>query len=209
MDKRFAIIRIKGKLLYTTPVCGNTPKEEKDYVIKDVFYKRMEHTHMRCSHHDVKMVLGDFNVRVSRLNVVKYNLHNETYTNALRLIDYAGSRNIVVFSTRLQREKKHKATGLSSDRRKTKSAHCCYYKRKTNLQCYWRAYTSGTEYRLGSLVCCSKDMPPPMKWSLIIAVNQIFQQQQQCTILQLRKTLFSTGKYWHFPNFMMSFLKRL
>ncbi|XP_050331585.1 uncharacterized protein LOC126760169 [Bactrocera neohumeralis] len=51
--------------------------------------------------------------------VGKFSLHDETSPNGLRLIDFAGARNMVICSTRFQHKKIHQATWLSPDRKTT------------------------------------------------------------------------------------------
>ncbi|XP_054082831.1 craniofacial development protein 2 isoform X1 [Zeugodacus cucurbitae] len=121
VDERLATIRIKARFFNITLICAHAPTEEKDDVTKDAFYERLERTYERCPRHDVKVVLGDFNARVGKEGVFgttagKFSLHDETSPNGLRLIDFAGARNMVVCSTRFQHKKIHQATWLSPDR---------------------------------------------------------------------------------------------
>ncbi|XP_054085589.1 craniofacial development protein 2-like [Zeugodacus cucurbitae] len=121
VDERLATIRIKARFFNISLICAHAPTEEKDEVIKDTFYERRERTYERCRRHDVKIVLGDFNARVGKEGVFgttvgKFSLHDETSPNGLRLIDFAGARNMVICSTRFQHKKIHQATWLSPDR---------------------------------------------------------------------------------------------
>ncbi|XP_054089054.1 craniofacial development protein 2-like [Zeugodacus cucurbitae] len=111
VDERLATIRIKARFFNISLICAHAPTEEKDEVIKDTFYERLERTYERCPRHDVKIVLGDFNARVGKEGVFgttvgKFSLHGETSPNGLRLIDFAG----------VQHKKIHQATWLSPDR---------------------------------------------------------------------------------------------
>ncbi|XP_054082672.1 uncharacterized protein LOC105219245 isoform X1 [Zeugodacus cucurbitae] len=101
--------RLKAKFFNISLICA--------HVIKDTFYERLERTYERCPRHDVKIVLGDFNARLGKEGVFgptvgKFSLHDETSPNGLRLIDFAGTRNM----TRFQYKKIHQATWLSPDR---------------------------------------------------------------------------------------------
>ncbi|XP_054086336.1 craniofacial development protein 2 isoform X1 [Zeugodacus cucurbitae] len=121
VDERLATIRIKARFFNISLICAHAPTEEKDDVTKDAFYERLERTYERCPRHDVKVVLGDFNARVGKEGVFgttvgKFSLHDETSPNGLRLIDFAGVRNMVVCCTRFQHKKIHQATWLSPDR---------------------------------------------------------------------------------------------
>ncbi|XP_067647953.1 craniofacial development protein 2-like [Eurosta solidaginis] len=118
-DERLAAIRIKAKFFNISFVCSHAPTEEKGDEVKDAFYEQLERTYERCPRHDIKVVLGDFNARVAKSvfgpTVGEYSLHNETSPNGLRLIDFSGARNMVVFSTRFMHKNIHQATWLSPD----------------------------------------------------------------------------------------------
>ncbi|XP_054091892.1 craniofacial development protein 2-like [Zeugodacus cucurbitae] len=121
VDERLTTIRIKARFFNISLICAHAPTEEKDDVTKDAFYERLERIYERCPRHDVKVVLGDFNARVGKEGVFgtavgKFSLHDETSPNGLRLIDFAGARNMVVCSTGFQHKKIHQATWLSPDR---------------------------------------------------------------------------------------------
>ncbi|XP_050337803.1 craniofacial development protein 2-like [Bactrocera neohumeralis] len=124
MNERLATIRIKARFFNISLICAHAPTEEKDDVTKDAFYECLERTYEGCPRHDVKIVLGDFNERVGKEGVFgttvgKFGLHDETSPNGLRLIDFAGARNMVICSTRFQHKKIHQATWLSPDRKNT------------------------------------------------------------------------------------------
>ncbi|XP_050338963.1 craniofacial development protein 2-like [Bactrocera neohumeralis] len=122
--ERLATIRIKARFFNISLICANTPTEEKDEVTKDAFYERLERAYESCPRHDVKIMLGGFNAKVGKegifgTTVGKFSLHDEISPNGLRLIDFAGARNMVICSTRFQHKKIHQATWLSPDRKTT------------------------------------------------------------------------------------------
>ncbi|XP_049301896.1 craniofacial development protein 2-like [Bactrocera dorsalis] len=124
VNELLATIRIKARFFNISLICAHAPTEEKDDVTKDAFYECLERTYERCPRHDVKIVLGDFNARVGKegifgTTVGKFSLHEETSPNGLRLIDFAGARNMVICSTRFQHKKILQATWLSPDRKTT------------------------------------------------------------------------------------------
>ncbi|XP_049315675.1 uncharacterized protein LOC125779126 [Bactrocera dorsalis] len=124
VNERLATIRIKARFFNISLICAHAPTEEKDDVTKDDFYERLELAYESCPRHDVKIVLGDFNARVGKEGIFgntvgKFSLHEETSPNGLRLIDFAGARNMVICSTRFQHKKIHQATWLSPDRKTT------------------------------------------------------------------------------------------
>ncbi|XP_067619871.1 craniofacial development protein 2-like [Eurosta solidaginis] len=121
VDERLTAIRIKAKFFNISFICAHTPTEEKDDEVKYTFYEQLERTYQRWPRHDIQVVLGDFNARVGKEGVFgptvgKFSLHNETSPNGLRLIDFAGARNMVISSTRFMHKKIHQATWLSPDR---------------------------------------------------------------------------------------------
>ncbi|XP_067625202.1 craniofacial development protein 2-like [Eurosta solidaginis] len=120
VDERLAAIRIKAKFFNISFICAHAPTEEKDDEVKDIFYEQLERTYELCPRYDIKVVLGDFNARVGKEGVFgptvgKFSLHNETFPNGLRLIDFADVRNMVISSTRFMHKKIHQATWLSPD----------------------------------------------------------------------------------------------
>ncbi|XP_049304006.1 uncharacterized protein LOC125776321 [Bactrocera dorsalis] len=124
VNERLATIRIKARFFNISLICAHAPTQEKDDVTKDAFYECLERTYVRCPRHDVKIVLGDFNARVGKEDIFgttvgKFSLHDETSPNGLRLIDFAGARNMVICSTRFQHKKIYQATWLSPDRKTT------------------------------------------------------------------------------------------
>jgi hypothetical protein len=71
---------------------------------KDQFYEQLEWAYATCPSHDVKLVIGDANVKVGRKTVhqptiVKRSLHESTNENGLRLVDFAEGRQMAIKST--------------------------------------------------------------------------------------------------------------
>lgn len=116
ISERIATIRIKAKFFNITIICAHAPTNKKDDATKDDFYERLEEVYDRCPGHDIKIVLGDFNAKIGRENVFsptvgRFSIHEDTTTdNAIRLIDFAAARNMVISSTRFQHLDIHKAT---------------------------------------------------------------------------------------------------
>ena len=122
VNERLAALRIKGKFFNISLICAHAPTEEKDDLTKEEFYERLNEVYERCPHHDVKIVLGDFNAKVGKepifgQTIGKYSLHAQTSDNGMRLIDFAAANNMVVSSTRFPHLDIHKATWLSPDQR--------------------------------------------------------------------------------------------
>ncbi|CAD6996527.1 unnamed protein product [Ceratitis capitata] len=66
-------------------IFAHAPTKEKDDLAKDAFYERLGHTSERCSRHDVKIVLGDFNARETKEDIFgttvgKFRLHLHSFS---------------------------------------------------------------------------------------------------------------------------------
>ena len=66
MKKRIATIRIRAKFYNVSLICARAPTEEKDDVVKDAFYAKLEDVYDKYAADDAKIVLGDFNANVGR-----------------------------------------------------------------------------------------------------------------------------------------------
>ena len=96
------------------------PTKEKDDVVKDAFYAKLEDASDKCPVHDVKIVFLDFTSKVGREGIFgptvgQFSLHANTTSNGMRLIDFAAASNMVVCSTKCQYLDIHKATWMSPD----------------------------------------------------------------------------------------------
>jgi exonuclease III len=79
-SERPCSLRVKGKFVNITIICINAPTEEKGEERKDAFYDNLERLYLKAPKHNVKIVMGGFNVRVDKEygyapNVRKYSLH--------------------------------------------------------------------------------------------------------------------------------------
>jgi hypothetical protein len=75
---------------------------------------------MKAPKHDIKVVMGDFNAKVGKEsglapNVGKYSLHEETYNNGWRMIDFAITKNMAISSKLFQYKRIYKETWRSPD----------------------------------------------------------------------------------------------
>ena len=64
MNERLANIRIKAKFHNISLICAHAITEEKDDMVKDAFYAKLENLYDKYPAHDIKIVLGDFNAKV-------------------------------------------------------------------------------------------------------------------------------------------------
>ena len=117
MNERLAKIRIKVKFHNINLICAHASTEEKGNAVKFAFYANIENLYDKWPAHDIKIIVGDFNVKIgqegiSGPTVGPFSLHTTTLPNGVRLIDFAS----VVCSIILQHLNIHKATWLSADR---------------------------------------------------------------------------------------------
>lgn len=106
-DECLAKIRIKKKFFFQHNAdLRPTPAEEKDDVIKYVFY-------------DVEILFGDFSARVGKVGILgtSTNFHDQTLIKGLRLLYFAWARDMGVCRSRYQYKKIYQATCLSPDRK--------------------------------------------------------------------------------------------
>ena len=106
MNERIATILIRTKF-YISLICAQAPTKEKDSVVKDAFYAKLDFLHDKCTAYDAKINLGDFNVKVGREGIFgstvgQFSLHTNITSNGMKLIDYAAAPNMVLCSTKFQ-----------------------------------------------------------------------------------------------------------
>jgi methyltransferase-like protein len=63
---RISYLRIRGVFFNTTIVCVHAPTEEKVEIQEDDFYEDLERIYMKAPKQDIKVVMGDFNVKVGK-----------------------------------------------------------------------------------------------------------------------------------------------
>jgi len=80
---------------------------------KDSFYEELEQVFDHFPKYHMKMLLGDFNVKVGKENIFKptigqESLHQDSNDNGLRLVSFATSKNLVVKSRMFPHRNIHK-----------------------------------------------------------------------------------------------------
>jgi exonuclease III len=123
IDHRICTLRVKGRFNNLNLIYAHAPTEEKNENIKDTFCDDLETTITKCPK-NVKVLLGDFNVRVGSEDkesavVGKYGLHKESNDNGLRLIGLANALNMVIGSTTFPHKNIHLMTWRSPDGKTT------------------------------------------------------------------------------------------
>jgi endonuclease/exonuclease/phosphatase family metal-dependent hydrolase len=97
----------------------HAPTEDKDDVIKDSFYKEVEQILDQFPRYHMKILQGDFNVKVGREDIFKpiignESLHEASNDKGVRVVNFTTLKNIIVKSTFLHRDI-HKHTWTSPD----------------------------------------------------------------------------------------------
>jgi hypothetical protein len=87
---------------------------------KENFYDALDKAYMKCPRHDIKVIIGDLNVKVGtdyayEPNMGKEDLHEETNNNGQQLVYFAISRSMVIGGTHFPHKKIHKGTWKSPE----------------------------------------------------------------------------------------------
>ena len=91
ISKRICVVRMRSRFCNTAFVSVHAPHEENDETVKDVFYDQMENVYNNLPRNDVKIFLGDFNVKIGREEHYKSvtggnSKHEESNENGLRAV---------------------------------------------------------------------------------------------------------------------------
>jgi hypothetical protein len=95
----------------------HAPCEDKGDDVKDSFYEELGSVFDQFPRYDMKILLGDLNAKVSRENIFKPTIGNESLheirnDNGVRIVKFATSKNLVVRSTMFPHRRIHKYTSL-------------------------------------------------------------------------------------------------
>jgi len=90
-------------------ICTYAPTENSHEETKDTFYEQLEYTYDYISRYNTKIIVGDLNTQLGREEAYKqtsgsYSLHESSYNNGVRLINFAISKGMVISSTRLKKD---------------------------------------------------------------------------------------------------------
>jgi hypothetical protein len=93
----------------------HTPCEDKSDDVKDSFYEELGCAFDQFPRYDMKILLGDFNAKVGREDIIKPTIGNESSReisndNRVRVVNFAISKNLVVKSTMFPHHSIHKYT---------------------------------------------------------------------------------------------------
>ena len=112
VSDRLSYIVLRGRWSNIIPVNVHAPSEEKSEELEQVF------DHFPMYH--MKILLGDFNAKVGRENVLKptignESLHQHSSDNGVRIVTFATLKNLVIKSTMFLHQNIHKYTWTSPD----------------------------------------------------------------------------------------------
>jgi hypothetical protein len=106
-------LRLRGKLYNYSFICVHAPTRDKVEEEIEKFYDELEKAYDECPRSDAKLILGDFNERVScedeNENISKYGLHTECNDNDRRLVGFANPRAMTVGATLFPQKYIHNA----------------------------------------------------------------------------------------------------
>ena len=89
VDERIYYLSLKGKFFNVTIICVHVPNEDNDGIIKSSFCDRLDGVYHTFPKHDVVMVTGDMNAKVSKDPLTpctgKYSLHEISNDDGERL----------------------------------------------------------------------------------------------------------------------------
>jgi exonuclease III len=99
INDRISYIILRG--CWCDIIVLNVHAQTKDKIddIKDRFYEELEHIFDKFPKYDIKILLGDFNVKVGREDIFKPTVWNESLheisnDNGIRVVNFATSKNL-------------------------------------------------------------------------------------------------------------------
>ena len=120
VSDRLSYIVLRGRWRKSFVVNGHAPSEEKSKESKDSFYGELEQVFENFLKYHTKILLGDFNAKVGRENILKPTIgqdspHQDINDNGVKLVNFATSRNLLFKSTMFHHRNIHKYTWTSPD----------------------------------------------------------------------------------------------
>jgi hypothetical protein len=113
-------ILLKGRWCNIIVVNVHAPCDDTSDDIKDSFYEDIGRVFDQFPRYDMKILLGDFNAKVGREDIIKLTIGNESAheisnDNGIRAVNFATSKNLVVKSIMYLHRSIHKYTWTSPD----------------------------------------------------------------------------------------------
>jgi hypothetical protein len=112
--------RMKEKFFNISVICAHMPTEDKKEEIKSAFYEKLDRLYLQVPKHDIKIIMGDMNVKIGKEprvpHVGHHSLHDE-FNNGIMMTSFAVTRNLVISSMMFPHKSVHKETWISPDGR--------------------------------------------------------------------------------------------
>jgi hypothetical protein len=98
---------LRGRWCNTIFLNAHAPTEEKNDVSKDSFNEKLEQVFDHFPKYHIKILLGDFNAKLGRVDIFKptignESLHEDSNNNGVGVVNFATSKNLVVHCTRTE-----------------------------------------------------------------------------------------------------------
>jgi exonuclease III len=120
ISDRMSYIILIGRRCNVIVLNVHAPCEDKGDDEKNSFYEELWRVFDQFPRYDIKILLGDFNTKAGRENIFKptignESLHENSNDNAVRVVNFTTSKNLVVKSTMFPHRKIHKYTWISPE----------------------------------------------------------------------------------------------
>jgi hypothetical protein len=120
VSDRMSYIILRGRWCNIIVLNVHAPCEDKSDDVKDSFYEELARVFDQFPRYDMKMLLGDFNAKVSREDIFKQTIGNETSheisnDNGVTVVIFVTSKNLVIKSTMFPHRSIYKYTWASPD----------------------------------------------------------------------------------------------
>jgi exonuclease III len=120
VSDRTSYIILGGRWYHIIILNIHASTEDKTDDVKDSFYEELERVFKKFPKYHMKILLGDFNVKVGREDIFKLTIGNESLheisnDNVVGLVNFVTCNNLTVESTMLPHRNIHKYTWMSSN----------------------------------------------------------------------------------------------
>jgi hypothetical protein len=104
VSDKMSYITLKGGWCDIIVLNVHAPTEDNDDDIKESFYEKLEQVFDQFPRYHMKILLGDFNAKIEREDILKpiignESLHEASNDNGVRIVNFATSKNLIVKST--------------------------------------------------------------------------------------------------------------
>jgi hypothetical protein len=118
ISDRMSYTILRGRWCNIIVLNVHAPCEDKGDDVKDSFHEELGRVFDQFPRYDIKIILGDFNVKAGRENIFKPKIGNESLheisnDNGVRVVNFATSKNLVLKRTTFPYHKIHKHTWTS------------------------------------------------------------------------------------------------